>query len=233
MRFTTLVLIVLLISCSKQNTKNDGNLKLSISYCKYTKNKGFSSTGITLFKDNIKFKDIFIHKTETEISDLPHGDYKIRYRSIFNRYEYIDFKITSNNQKSISLCVDKIDYSTNQNVLLIDEMKAEETLIFSFESLGCFHSSKDEIKLTKNQNNLTAIYNGNSKKLSTLQYDLCREFEIELRSNHLGWCSTNNKYGVFNEQTNEIYLVNDESCKWNGFINLIHLLGFKTKNDYY
>ncbi|MCF2875013.1 MULTISPECIES: hypothetical protein [unclassified Tenacibaculum] len=232
--FFLITLLILLIGCSKKSIKNDGRLKLSIDYCKYTKNSSFLSCEATLFKDTLKFKEIsFMHKTETEISDLPYGNYKVRYKSIFNRYEYIDFKITDNNQKSISLCVDKIDYNRNQNVLLIDEMKIGETLIFSFESQGCFHSSKDDIRITKNQNDLTVTYNETSKKLSALQYNLLREFEIELRSNHLGACSTNNRYGVFNKQTNEIYLVIDQSCQWNGFKNLIHLLDFKVKNNYY
>ncbi len=225
MKYLILSLIIFLLSCSDVKQKNDGELRVTINFCKYINSRHKTLEKITLLKGNLDFKSFnFNREEELVIPNLNYGIYKIKYKSIYNKYEYIDFEINNNLQQTISICLDKINYKENNNILLIDEMKVGEVLIFDFASQGCFHSGKEEIKLIKNKDNIIATYNESEVKLTDSQYKLFREFEIELRSNHTGWCSTKDKYRIYNEQTNEIYSVNDETCKWSGFRNLIKLL---------
>lgn len=228
MKYLITSVILLLLSCKTSDKLENGNLILRTKFCKYPDSKNHSLKEVTLFKDEIEFKKIqFNLEREIKVSKIPYGNYKIRYKSIYNKYEYINIIISSNEQKLINICVDKIDYSNNNNILLLNEMKTGETLSFSLESQGCFHNLKKEIKVKKNHNNFSATFNDSTVELSHLQLKLFREFEIELRSNHIGWCSTNDKYYIYNENSREIYIINDESCQWRGFENLIKLLDLK------
>lgn len=222
--FTFYTFLFLLISSCGHNPKKDGAIKVVISSCKYDNKQMLDLKEFVLLKNNIEIKTFSYDRSGVEVSELYYGDYEIIYKSIFNKYEKINFRITDHKQKVVTLCIDKIDYKKNNNILLLDEMKYGEILSLSFESQGCFHNTKEEIRLKKTQNNMILFYDQDVIELSDKQYKLIREFEIELKSNHNGLCSSKDEYNLYNKQSGEIFTMKDQSCSWNGFWNLIKLL---------
>ena len=101
-----------------------------------------------------------------------------------------------------------------------------ESLLLDFFHQGCFDTFEKPVKLnlTKTNNKIVAEYNGVKYTLTPSQVDLFRQFEIELRSNHCGWCSSEDTYNLFNSKSYEIYGVKDSSGQWRGFNNLIKTL---------
>ena len=224
-----LLLLIICFSCTRQRQKQTGQLKIILDYCKYS-NEHPSVAKIAIFKDGNPFKEIdFIHKEEVTTS-LPFGKYTIRYKSIYNILEKTNVVVNSTKQRLISLCIDKINYNDNRNTLLLDELKVGESLGYFFESIGCFHSDKGTLIVIKNKDNkYMAVLNNLKFTVSKEQYTFIREFEIELRCNHVDGCSTIDSYEIVNRNNPDIFLIRDASCAWRGFDNLIKKLNLKEK----
>lgn len=222
--FTLYTILFLLITSCGHDPKKDGAIKVVTNCCKYDDKQMLDLEEFVLLKNNIEIKTFSYDRNGVEVNELYYGDYEIKYKSIFNKYEKINFKITDHKQKLVPLCIDKIDYKKNDNILLLDEMKYGEILSLSFESQGCFHNTRKEIRLKKTENGLILFYDQNVIELTDKQYKLIREFEIELKSNHNGLCSSKDEYNLYNEQSHTFFTMKDESCTWNGFWNLIRLL---------
>ena len=79
------------------------------------------------------------------------------------------------------LCYDYLNYQSNKNILLLDELLENDYLTIFFESQGCFHSEKDKMKVTKSKKTLVVEYRGIKYNLTPSQTKTLREFEIELR----------------------------------------------------
>jgi len=103
-------------------------------------------------------------------------------------------------------------------------------LSITSKSFGCFHNDISLLKIKNIEGDLYAEYNGKKQKLSTSQKRLLREFEIELRSNHSGGCSTRNEYLLYITDRNSEYITVDYSCVWNGFEYLLSDLELLKEN---
>lgn len=226
------LILVLFLQCTNKESKS--TITLKAEYCKYIGEKSRFSDSITLYRnDAIVDGYHFPDSEKIELSKLKYGNYTIKYRTLFNQYVSTNFTINDDKDKIIEVCFDKISYDTNRNILLLDNLKNNEKLYYTLESQGCFHSLKKEIILEKKENLISLTYNKETKILSDKELNFIREFEIELRSNHIGWCSTKDRYSIYNDKTNEVFFMNDESCQWNGFYHLIKLLGVYNENDDY
>lgn len=224
MNYKLLYCTLFLMSCNVTD-KKDGSLNVVIDNCKYKSNENPYLNEIELYKNGEAFRNVSLNnQDEVNISNLPYGIYDLRYKSIYNIMEHMQIDIIDEKPKLITICIDKLDYNANRNVLLIDDMKIGETIRISFQSQGCFHFSENELELEKSKDGVIATYNEEKVTLSKTQYQLIRQFEIELRSNHVGGCSTIDRYGIWNEDSFGDYTLYDESCQWRGFTNLIKLL---------
>ncbi|HHC79351.1 MAG TPA: hypothetical protein ENK46_05675 [Flavobacteriia bacterium] len=218
------------LHCTSYQKNQTGKLKITLSYCKYD-NKDLFLKKATIYKGKTEFKEVdFEHRENYIIPKLPFGKYTIKYKSIFNILESINFVINDQKEKQVTLCVDKINYSDNKNTLLLDELKTGESLEFLFTSVGCFDMHQGKLTITRiDTKKYKATINGFEFVVTDEQYRSIREFEIELRCNHTSDCTTVDTYKVINKNSLKSYSIKDGSCRWRGFDNLIEKLNIKEK----
>jgi len=60
-----------------------------------------------------------------------------------------------------------------------------------------------------------------------LQLRLVKEFEFELRNIKSNQCTTSDSYSLRTTRNSEVIEFIDASCHWNGFENLLKILGYK------
>jgi hypothetical protein len=229
MRYFIVLLLIFLFNCDHKNEET-GTLKIVPTYCKYK------------FKENYKFpipREYVLFSASKEIpalledeflfENLPFGDYYIEYITIYNQRKRLKFKMDET-FKEICYCTDAVLYDDDKNILFIDELKTDETLLLQQKTRGCFHRGKEELKITKTETAYILSYLDKNYTLSKSQVQLFREFEIELYKNHSDRCSTIDTYHIGfirNSRNLKSYAIIDGSCAWNGFSNLIQLLNFE------
>lgn len=202
-----------------------GQLKIHSSYCKYDNDIRKTSSNFKLFKDGILIKEVNkSYENEIIISNLEVGSYILEHKTIYNHKKRVEINLSKDENKTISLCVDFLDYKSDKNVLLIDELKNEESLVIQFQSMGCFGGSEKELTISKTNNNFAVKFDGIQRNLTNTQLKLFKEFEVELRSHHSYDCSIMDNYQLVNLNSKQYQSFKDGSCVWRGFENLIDLL---------
>ncbi len=229
MKYFIIVFLFLLTSCKKDSEKN-GRIEIIPTYCKYDNDKLHSTDKPKLFKKGENDTEIKLTEKNSipgtenfKVSNLEYGNYYIEYTTIYNQKNIVQFNVDKSDLKKVEFCVDFLDYKSNKNILLIDELKNGEDLVLEFFHQGCFSTYEKPVifTLTKTSNKIVAEYNGKKYPLSETKVGLFREFEIELKSNHCGGCTSEDTYVLFNRKSYGIYEVKDSSCQWRGFDNLI------------
>ena len=233
MKYLAIILVITFGSCNKETPK-DGQLEIVPIYCKYETNPHFSDQKLKLFKKGESNTEIKLTEKNSipgtdnfKVSDLKYGNYYIEYKTIYNQKNVVEFEINQSNLKSVQLCMDYLDYKSNKNILILDELKNGETLNVEVDRMACFGGSKDKMKISRERNQIILEYAGLKYTLTPSQIKLIREFEIELRCNHRSGCSNSDTYWIHNEQTHDECVITDESCEWYGFKKLIKLLHLK------
>ena len=232
MRFLSIILIIALVSCNKDLPKN-GQIEIVPTYCKYDNDIHFSQNQLKLFKKEKNNTEIRITEKNSipgtdnfKVSDLEYGDYYIEYTTIYNQKNIVQFNVDKSDLKKVEFCVDFLDYKSNKNILLIDELKNGEDLVLEFFHQGCFSTYEKPVifTLSKTGNKIVAEYEGEKYPLTETKVGLFREFEIELKSNHGGGCSSEDTYALYNRKSYGTYEVKDSGCQWRGFNNLIKVI---------
>ncbi|WP_264558951.1 hypothetical protein [Flavobacterium sp. N2270] len=233
MRFLTIILIITLVSCNK-NVQKNGRLEIISAFCKYDNQVHPSSVKLKLFKKGKSISEIKLNDKNKvpgtanfTVSNLEYGDYYIEYKTIYNQKNVVEFEINQSDLKSVELCMDYLDYKSNKNILLLDELQNGEALNVVVNEMACFGGWKDTMIISRKRNQLIVEYGEMKHTLTPSQIKLLREFEIELRCNHKPGCSNIDTYWIHNQQTHEECVVTEESCEWYGFKNLIKLLKLK------
>ncbi len=215
------ILLIFLLNCIDSVKTPLGKLHVKIEYCKYTNNENPFLGGFKLFKDKTEIQEIELElNNQIIIPNLKPGKYYIEYKTLFNRIETIPLIITASELEIAIICFDFMDYKTNKNVLLVDNLQIEKPITIYFESNGCFHKAKNKMSITKTKNNYIIKYNNIDYLITENQFKLIKEFEIELRSNHTNGCTTQEIYRIGGVDYEE-YHFTDGSCNWHGFRNLI------------
>ncbi len=234
MKYSLLIVFFILIGCKEKVIPQleYAQLIITASYCKYDNDIRKLSPNFKLFKDGLMIMDVkegFEHINT--ISNLKVGSYIIEYNTIYNHKNEIEINLSKDEHKTVSLCFDFLDYESNKNVLLIDELKNDESLMIYFQSMACFSGSEKELLISKIDNNFICKFDGIEYNLNNAQVKLIREFEIELRSNHSYDCSTLDNYELVNENLKQSYHFKDGSCVWKGFENLLKVLEINVQSD--
>ena len=225
MKHFFILLLLSFIACGKKEPEI-GQIKVNAAFCKSNKDFFYFHSHVKLFKRGEKVTEIKLKVKYPPVYNLEYSEYYFEYKTIFNKKNIVEFEVNEHKCKEIKLCFDYLDYKSNTNVLLLDELKNGENLSINYESKGCFGAySIDEITISKSKNKINAEYKGIKYVLTNTQIQLLKEFEIELRSNHRDGCTTLDSYTIFNER--EAYTMTDGSCQWRGFSNLISLLKLK------
>jgi hypothetical protein len=219
----------MLFGCHTDKKLEIGKLSVRGQYCKYP-NNNFLVLPVKLFKNDTFVKsDTIKFSREAKFENLPYGKYTVKFKTIYNRKDSIEFEIESKNQE-ITLCIDTIDYRLTKSDLLIDKLKPNESLKIDFETFGCFHFEKSRLEITRKDDQYLAKLDKNESVLSNAQLELIREFEIELQEIQTGWCTTSDTYNLTIKGYSESMKLIDKSCSWRGFNNLLEKLGFKKNN---
>lgn len=228
MKYFFIIFLAVFSNCnSKKDNLRTGQIKVNSVFCKYDIDaKRLNNRKFKLFKKEENLTEIKIPKNKDSIiHDLEFEEYYIEYKTIFNQKNVTEFTISESICKEIEICYDYLDYQSNKNILLLDELLENQSLTIFFNSQGCFHSALEKMKVTKLKKTLIIEYRGFKHVLTPSQAKILREFEIELRSNHSDGCTTVDSYTIFND--NEAFSITDGSCIWRGFDNLISLLKLK------
>lgn len=225
----TFFLFTIIIGCGTEKKPETGELSVTGQYCKYP-NNDFLALPIELFEGEKLIKsDTIEFSRAVKFKKLPFGNYTLKFESIYDRKETIEFKIESGNQE-ITLCIDKIDYGIAESNLFIDNLKSNESLKIDFKTFGCFHFEESGLEIIRKDKKYLAKLDKTEIVLSPAQLELVREFEIELREIQTGWCTTSDTYNLSVSGNPESMEIIDESCSWRGFRNLLEKLGLK--NNY-
>jgi hypothetical protein len=224
-------------SCSQQKTLADSNtveeatkptfeIEVVTRLNKYNSDKAYLDE-FTLYKDNQELKTIAMGRSNSiKVSNLTAGNYKIRYRSLFNRWEYQEFVISSYSKKTIELSLDYYDYSSNKNILFIDELKVGEKLDINYKSRGCFHGFETQLEIRRDEKGFHFKFYKQEKLLTASELELLRQFEIELRCNMRRGCTTENRYTLVNPENFDFFETVDGTCTWGGISYVLEKLGF-------
>lgn len=111
-----------------------------------------------------------------------------------------------------------------QNVLFVDQMMVGETVRIDLSRRSCFDGHTYKLSITKLIKDYEVIYNEKTSIITLDKFKLIQRFEKELRKKHSSNCSIVDQYLITNTTTHETLKVIDESCAWNGFLNLIEKL---------
>ncbi len=218
-----------IFGCQSDKKLETGELTVTGKYCKYP-NNDFIVLPFQLFKNDLKVRsDTLEFSGEVKLKDLSFGKYSVKFNSIYERLEIVEFEVNSKTQE-IELCIDKIDYDLANNNLFIDQLKPNEKLKIGFFTFGCFHSEELGLEIIRKEDQYLAKLDKTEIVLSTNQIKLIREFEIELRQVPTGYCTTTDTYNLTILDSSENMELIDESCEWNGFSNLLVKLGLE--NNY-
>ncbi|MCP2028093.1 hypothetical protein L1276_003261 [Flavobacterium sp. HSC-32F16] len=230
MKFKTALLLLILIifvSCKKDSF---ASIKIKIEFENKLNQDLSKIYGIQVYKDGkiVKkfgaFEKPYIQK-EITLDSLANGSYKIVYENLINQTLQKTVQIEENKFYEVSIFADYSDYRTLISKSFVRNLEENHKVEFYFESVGCFHSAKESLIISKKGKKYYVESNGKSRNLNRKELDAIIKLECELDLIKYGGCTTSDHYIVKsgNEQK-EFY---DETCKWNGWNNLLKLLNLK------
>jgi hypothetical protein len=209
------ILLVFAVFLSFQaKAEEKANLVINIADCRGGSYNYLSE--ITILRNGQAFKKIEPqHEKKQVLNDLELGTYTLVYTSLFNKEVNLIVEITSNNEYSIDICTNYIDYSKETYVPVIDRLQENESYSILLSSQGCFHFTHDTIIIKREKQIYTLSWGDKSKQLTVADMDVIRHFEIELNHMTDNGCTTTDTYVVKYEGV-QIQKIHDGSCMWNG-----------------
>lgn len=148
------------------------------------------------------------------IEDLPNGQYRIDYTTMFGKIENAVVDITESGYYRTTLCINSIDYSKESYLPFIDRLQNGETYTVRISSWGCHIDKKDTITITKECDKYFARYGDTTKELNDGEVKIIRQFEIGLQYMEEGGCTHIDTY-VLMYGDKKIEIV-DGNCDWRG-----------------
>lgn len=216
-----LFLIVLLFAVSCKEVP--ASIKLKIEFENKLNQDLSNIYGIQVYKDGKIFKKFssfekpYIRK-EITLDSLTKGTYKFVYENLVNQTLQKTIEVKDNKIYNISIYPNYSNYRDLISKSFIINLGENQKVEFYFESLGCFHSAKESVIITKKGKVYYAEIKGQSKKLSKEQLEALIKMECELEFIKYGSCTTSDHYVVkAGKKEKEFY---DESCTWNGWKNM-------------
>lgn len=214
-----LVILLFLISCKEV----PASIRLKIEFENKLNHDLSKIYGIQVYKDGKKFKEFSAFKKpfieeEIILDSLTNGTYKFVYENLVNQTLQKTIEVKENKIYSVSIYPDYSNYKDFTSKSFVRNLEENQKVEFYFESLGCFHSAKESLVITKKEKVYYAENKGESKKLNSAQLDAIIKMECELALIKYGGCTTSDHYIIKSgKQEKEFY---DETCKWNGWKNM-------------
>ncbi len=213
---------VAFLSCKKREI----NATLNISVELENKNsKEYADLSyLKIYKNDTIFKEIiaddlpFIQHS-IKLSNLKEGKYKFEFINIFQQKVVKELIIDENKIYKILINPDYSDYQENLAKSLIGNLKENENIKLSYKSQGCFHQEKDCVIIYKKNNYFEIERNGLLTKLNDNEVDNLIKMECELNNIKEGGCTTADIYTFYKSNLKKEFI--DDTCKWNGWENLM------------
>ena len=179
-----------------------------------------------LFRDYSLIESVITNHQSVGFGNLHEGAYIIKYEGRLNGTTINDLFLEPKRNNIGSLCFKDIAEYNGKITPFINQLNDGEVFAIKFFSYGCFHNNDSTIYISKDKGNYF-LENGRDKvELTEYQKKIVEEFEHELVSRKfLGGCTTHHEY-ILIYKNNRIY-IDDSSCNWNGFYNLIEDLSGK------
>ncbi len=121
---------------------------------------------------------------------------------------------------SLNLGAQELNQNDSIKVLMMDKLEIGGSYEIIFQSRGCFHNYSDTLKISREYD---VYYFSTGKDRLILEGEFLkkyRRFEYELLYvNHFGGCTTSDYY-ILKTNDEEILLLIDGSCDWDGFQNI-------------
>jgi hypothetical protein len=178
-----------------------------------------------LFKRYSRFEKPYIEK-EIVIDSLSNGKYKFVYENFLNQQMQKTIEITENKVSPISIYPDYSRYTDFISKSFVKNLKENQKVELSFESLGCFHSMETTVEISRKQGEYYFKTRGIEKKLSQKEVDVIIKMECELNLLQSGGCTTKEHYTIKFENQKKEYL--DRTCAWYGWENMFKQINLKS-----
>lgn len=195
-------------------SKGQSTLQVHIQNCK-NQLRWARLSEFKVFRNGVLAKTVEPENLKsTMLTNLEYGEYRIEYKTLFEKNESVFIELSEKKKYSIVLCLDYMDHDSEPYKPFIDQLKNGEEYTIQIVSQGCFHSSDELITVKRTSNKYYVTFNGAEQPLSTDQIWAIRHFEIELNYMESSGCTTTATYLVkFKDQ--EVH-ISDGSCSWFG-----------------
>ncbi|MFD1601309.1 hypothetical protein ACFSJW_23195 [Flavobacterium artemisiae] len=232
MKLKTILLFLVLIifvGCQKESF---ASIHLKVNFEDPTNKELPRIYWISIFKDEKLFKRYgrfekpYIEK-EIVIDSLSNGNYKFVYENFLNQQMQKTIEISESKIYAISIHPDYSKYTDFINESFVKNLKENEKVEFSFESLGCFHSAENKVEILRKEEKYYFITRGITKKLSAEELDVIIKMECELNLLQRGGCTTKDHYTIKFENKKKEYF--DRTCAWHGWENMFKQINLKEK----
>ena len=214
----TIFITIFLVILTSKITSAQSSLEINIKDCRKEASYTYLAE-FKLFKNDTLFKTIKPRQHKQQIiKHLEAGQYRIEYKSMFDKVESVSVDIAEKGDYVVDLCLNYIDYQAETYTPIISRLLDGESYSIEIKSLGCFHDSKEMFLIERSGNSYNIISNGTKTPLSKKGVEAIKHFEIELNYMKRLSCTTVDTYIIkYKDRTRRIL---DGGCYWNGYYHL-------------
>lgn len=213
-----LIALIILSSLTLTFCNAQSSLQVNIKDCRRDGSFEYLEE-FKLYKNDILIRTVEPkHERKQYLKDLSFGNYRIEYKSMFEKIESVEIELNEKKKYVIDICLNFINYELETYKPFIDQLKNGDSYSILVSSQGCFHNSKEEYIIKRKNEDYYLTFGGTKKILSKNDIQLIRHFEIELNYMESDGCTTTDRYSV-KFKNNEVVIL-DGSCSWNGDYHL-------------
>lgn len=228
----TLFLIILIILINRPlDSSNDYALILYAEFIDDTGIEAFHKE-VHLYKDDHLLKTVSEKKNLLIFDSLTKGNYKIKYKTIYNQFIEMDVLFDDTTRLNIpakykirNLYLDSINHEKINYKSVISQLSNDETykikyISYNKEINGSHYSSNlDSLMITKKDRVFQLTHWIIDMPLDSTQLNYFEKFEKELYLiSSISNCSNTSKYRIHFRRKVLKYI--DNTCEWNGFKKL-------------
>jgi len=218
-----IILTLILSTCGFGYAQS--TLQINIKDCRDEYDYGYLSE-FKVYRNDILIKTIEPkHENYQTLKELEYGDYRIEYKTMFQKTENVKIKLTEKKKYNVALCLNFINYQLESYKSFIDQLENGEKYSIEVSSQGCFHSSDEIIIIKRKEDKYYAFFKKTKKLLKKEDIETIRSFEIELNYMESFGCTSTDSYTL--KYKGEMIEISDGSCSWSGYYYLKKKLNIK------
>ncbi|HSY61378.1 MAG TPA: hypothetical protein VK796_05850 [Cytophaga sp.] len=135
-------------------------------------------------------------------------------KTLFGMIENVFVNVSGDKKYTVELCVDYFNYAAEPYVPIMSRLQSGETYIIEMSSQGCFHHTAGTIVIANRSGELYLLFGSVERKLSDMDIETIKHFEMELNHMESLGCTTEVTYDLI--YNNKKTRITDGSCSWNG-----------------